>query len=117
MSEPDTHASTPNTAAANAEPPIVKVVQDIPVVFVDGVTQHITAPGISKFYLYRSDANPKDPTSFSNLAVIQVIMPAIGFADMVAFFEHRLKVMVQRGDLSQAVVDERRDSYSKMPIV
>jgi hypothetical protein len=44
-------------------------------------------------------------------------MPAIGFADMVAFFEHRLKVMVQRGDLSQAVVDERRDSYSKMPIV
>jgi hypothetical protein len=46
MSEPDTHASTPNTAAANAEPPIVKVVQDIPVVFVDGVTQHITAPGI-----------------------------------------------------------------------
>jgi hypothetical protein len=115
MSEPDATASTPQVAVADVVS-LVKVVQDIPAIFVDGVMNHVTAPGISKFYLYRSDINPKDPNSFSNSNIIQVIMPATGFADMVAFFEHRLKVMVKRGDLSEAVVDARRDFYGKMPI-
>lgn len=116
MSEPDTNASTLQRAAADVVPS-VKVVQDIPAIFVDGVTNHVTAPGISKFYLYRSDVNPNDPNSFSFSNIVQVVMPATGFADMVAFFEHRLKVMVKRGDLSQTVIDERRDLYGKLPIV
>jgi hypothetical protein len=116
MTEPDTNASTRKPAATNAEPPVVKIIQDIPVVFVDGVMQHVTAPGVSKFYLFRSDANPKDPTSFSNTAVLQVVIPPTGFVDMVAFFEHRLKAMIQRGDISQGIIDERREFYSKWPI-
>lgn len=116
MPEPDTNVPPLQPVPVTTEPTTVKVVQDIPVVFADGVLQHVTSPNVSKFYLHRSDVNPKDPNSFSNFPVIQVIMPNTGFADMVAFLEHRLKVMLHRGDISQAVIDERRDFYSKYPI-
>jgi hypothetical protein len=43
-------------------------------------------------------------------------MPATAFADMVAFFEHRLRVMVARGNIPQEIIDERREFYGKYPV-
>ena len=116
MSETDQKAPTPLTMAMPLTPTPVKLIADVPVVFVDGVLQHTTAPGIARFYLYRTDGNPQDPSQFINTPVIQIVMPATGFADMLAFFEHRAKIAVHRGDLDQKVLDDRREHYSKFQV-
>jgi hypothetical protein len=36
----------------------VRAIQDPPVIFCDGVLSQSFAPGISKFYLFRTDASP-----------------------------------------------------------
>jgi hypothetical protein len=46
MSEPESQQGTAPTI------PVVSVVQDVPVIFVDGVTSQAFAPSISKFYLH-----------------------------------------------------------------
>ena len=86
--------------------PTVKVVQDVPVLFADGVMSQAYAPGVSKFYLYRTDSAP-DVTSHpaQNIPVLQVVMPARGFAALVHFFQHRLKLMIDEGAITKAEVD------------
>lgn len=92
----------------------VKIVSDIPTIFADGVVNQIMGPGISKFYFFRNDAILGTINTYQPVGVAQMVMPAYGFVDMVAFFEHRLKVMLNAGNITQAMVDERREFYSKL---
>jgi hypothetical protein len=38
-------------------------------------------------------------------------MPAEGFVQMVAFFEHRVEMMVEQGVVSQGSVDKAREHW------
>jgi hypothetical protein len=116
MSETDKNIPTPLTVATPQGPALVKLVTDVPVIFADGVSQHSTGPGTARFYLYRTEVNPQNANQSTVTPVIQIVMPAVGFADMLAFFELRAKVAVHRGDLDQKVLDARREHYSKFPV-
>jgi hypothetical protein len=91
--------------AAPAGIPTVKIAQDVPVVFTDGVMSHAHGPGIAKFYLYRADPSPDALEPAKNIPIAQLIMTARGFAAMLHFLEHRLKIMIADGAISQAEVD------------
>jgi hypothetical protein len=84
----------------------VRVVGDIPVVFSDGVMSHSYIRGVSKYYLYRTDSSPDVSDGPKNIVVAQVVMSATGFAGMLHFFQHRLKLMIDDGAISQAEVDQ-----------
>lgn len=91
--------------APSPETQNVKVVPDIPVFFADGVLSHAYAPGISKFYFYRTNSDPLLALPNRNVVVAQCIMQAEGFARTVHFFNYRLKLMVRDGAISQEAVD------------
>src|SRR5262245_9442289 len=93
------------SATVPAGIPNVKIVQDIPVVFADGVMSQSYIAGIAKFYFYRTDSSPDLSGPNVNHPVVQVVMPAQGFAQMLHFFQHRLKTMIAEGAISQEVVD------------
>jgi hypothetical protein len=97
--------------AAPAPIPAVKIVPDIPAIFADGAISQNWGPGISKFYLGRLDADPAAQKDGTSVPVAQIIMPAEGFVHMVAFFEHRLKTMVERGVVSQDLIDKAREHW------
>jgi hypothetical protein len=84
----------------------VRVVPDIPVIFSDGVMSHSFVQGVAKFYLYRTDSSPNVVDGMQNVPVVQVIMSAQGFAGMLHFFQHRLRLMIQEGAISQEMVDK-----------
>ena len=94
----------------------VKLAADTPVIFADGIANQVRGPGISKFHFYRQDAVMGDGKSFQKVEVLQVIMPAAGFVDMIAFFEHRLRTMVKHGIVTQEQIDERRKYYDAYPV-
>jgi hypothetical protein len=91
--------------------PAVKIVPDVPAIFADGAISQNWGPGISKFYLGRIDADPSAQKEATSTPVAQVIMPAEGFVYMVAFFEHRVKMMVENGIISQDLVDKSRELW------
>jgi hypothetical protein len=62
--------------------------------------------GVSKFYLYRTDNDPDVTKGAKNVPVVQVVMSAQGFAGMLHFFQHRLKMMVRDGAISQDAVNK-----------
>jgi hypothetical protein len=97
-------ATDDNSGVLPVQP--VRAIQDPPVVFCDGVMSHSFAPGISKFYLYRTDASPDVSEGNKNIPVLQIVMSASGFAGMLHFFNHRLALMVRDGVISQEAVDE-----------
>lgn len=106
------------TAAAATAPPIipsVRLIQDIPVLFADGVMSQSFIPGISKFFLYRADASANVSEPPKNTPVVQIVMPASGFAAMTHFFEHRLKLMIDDGAISQAEVDRIKQFVYENP--
>jgi hypothetical protein len=88
------------------DPTPVRIVPDVPFFFSDGVASHSFAPGISKFYFYRSDVSPLGAMTNSNVVVAQAIMSAEAFARSLHFLNHRLKMMVKAGAISQDTVDE-----------
>lgn len=87
------------------EVPAVRIVVDIPIVFADGVISHSYAPGIAKFFLYRNNSDPFVSVPNKNVIVAQVVMQAEGFAKAVHFFNHRLKLMVRDGSISQEAME------------
>jgi hypothetical protein len=101
--------------SAPASIPTVRVVQDIPVVFADGVMSQAYGQGIAKFYLYRTDASPNASELPKNVPFLQVVMPAHGFAVMLHFFEHRLKLMINDQTISQEAVDEIKKTVYSAP--
>jgi hypothetical protein len=104
----DANASAPASVAI----PAVKIVPDIPVIFADGAVSQNWGPGITKFYLGRLDADPEAKKEPSSVPVVQIIMPTEGFVQMVAFFEHRLKTMVEQGIVSQGSLDKAREYWA-----
>jgi hypothetical protein len=90
----------------SADPTPVRIVPDVPFFFSDGITSHSFAPGISKFYFFRTDASPLGVAESKNVVVAQAIMSAEAFARSLHFLNHRLKMMVKAGAITQQEVDE-----------
>lgn len=108
----------PNEAQAvdvplTAEPALVKIVPEIPVIFADTAASHSYGPGIAKFYLMRFDSDPWGRPESKMTPVAQVIMPAEGFLGLFTFFEQRLKTMVAQGILTQAQVEASREFWAE----
>ncbi len=94
----------------------VRILQDVPVIFVDGVVSQSFAPGVVKFYFSRVDSDPfLRPEGARNVVNLQVVMPTDSFVRMVAFFEHRLKMMAGSNDVSQATIDAARQFWIDNP--
>jgi hypothetical protein len=89
-------------------PTEVKVVADTPVMFADGVFNQTFAPGIAKFTLFRTDLGPQTPPEPVAVKVAQIVMPADGFAALVAFFEARLEIMIDEGIISRETLNKTR---------
>jgi hypothetical protein len=115
-SQGPTSAPMPSSPTQGLAPTPVRLVSDIPVVYADGITNHVIGPGISKFYLHRSDATPRNPNEYNQVTVVQIIMPSTGLVDMVAFLEHRLRSMVKNEQITQEYIDERRAFYMNYPV-
>lgn len=78
----------------------------IPLVFVDGVTTHWHSPsGVVKYYLARSEPDPRAEQPSNDVPVLQIVMPIGGFVSMVAFFNHRLKSMLNAKVVTQEQID------------
>lgn len=90
----------------------VRVVPEIPAFFADGVISQSWGPGISKFYLGRIDSDPNATGEAKTVPVAQVIMPADGFVNLVTFFEHRLKTMIEKGIVTQEAVEKSRRGWA-----
>jgi len=90
--------------------PAVKVVQDVPVIYADGIASHANSPKISKFYFFRIDPDPNGASPGKPTFVSQVVMPMDGFLQMWAFIEHRLKLMIKAGAISKADIGAARAS-------
>jgi hypothetical protein len=71
-------------------------------------------PGVSKFYLSRVDSAPEPGLGGGNKIVplVQIVMPAEGFVHMVAFFEMRLKMMVENKIITKEMIDRARKLYA-----
>jgi hypothetical protein len=91
---------------------LVRTIDAVPVIYADGILNQVRAPGISKFHFFRDDAVVGDSSQYTKVEVLQIIMPVNGFVDMLAFFEHRLKLMIEKGQTTQEFVDSRRNFYS-----
>jgi hypothetical protein len=104
----------PQGGSVSGEIPSIKVVQDIPVIFADGVLSQAFGPNISKFYLSRTDSAPQPgPGAENKIApLVQIVMPTEGFILMVAFFEMRLKMMVDSNNITQEMIDKARKFYA-----
>ena len=102
-------SETPVPSAAGGIPS-VKVIQDIPVLFADGVLSHAYGPGVAKFYFYRTDSSPDPLEGTKNVPVLQIVMPAHGFAALVHFFQHRLNLMIQNGAISAEAVNKIKET-------
>ncbi len=83
--------------------------------YVDAILSQIMAPNISKMLFHRFESSPTEINTYVKRPVIELVMPANHFADLVAFLEHRLRLMVKNGYVSQGTVDERRKLYSTFP--
>jgi hypothetical protein len=90
----------------------VRIVQEIPVIFIDGVASHFFGLGTSKFYLGRFDPDPNAKAVPKLVNILQVVMTTDGFAHLVTFLEHRLQVIVKEGAITQQRVDEIRQGLS-----
>jgi hypothetical protein len=101
MAEEDAKPAFETTAI-----PVVKIAPEIPAIFADGVISQAFAPGITKFFFYRTDTGPIIAEGDKTIPVAQIIMPAEGFAAMVHFLQHRLKLMIEHGAISQEAVDK-----------
>jgi hypothetical protein len=100
--------------SVSGEIPSVKVVQDLPLIFADGVLSQAWGANLSKFYLSRIDSDPQPGLGPGNKVVplVQIVMPIDGFVQMVAFFEMRLRMMVNNKVITQDMIDKARQLYA-----
>jgi hypothetical protein len=94
-----------NQNSTSVIPASVRIVPEIPIFFADGIASHSFASGISKFYFYRTDSDALAPVDNVNVPVAQAVMSAEGFAKALHFLNHRLKLMIRAGAISQEAVD------------
>jgi hypothetical protein len=96
-----------------SEPDIttVRIAQEIPIIFIDGVHSHSFAFGVSKLLLSRWDPTPGGGLN-KETVVVQIVMPTENFVKSVAFLEHRLRFMIQSKAITQEQVDEARKFWA-----
>lgn len=70
---------------------------------------------ISKIYLNRIDVDPNASGPPKVVQVVQLVMPNDSFIAMTAFFEHRLKVMVNAKAITQEAIDKARQFWIDNP--
>ena len=91
--------------------PSIRALEGVPVIYADGIFNQVRALGVSKMHFFRDDAVLGDVSSYTKVEVLQLIIPAVGFTEMVAFLEHRLKLMIEKGQASQQDYDTRKKFY------
>jgi hypothetical protein len=107
--------NTQKAQAAAPGIPSVRIVQDVPVIFCDGVASQSYGFGVTKMYLSRFDPDPAARNRPTETMVMQLVMPTDAFVMTVAFLEHRLKNMIAEKAVSQDQVDKARDYWVKNP--
>src|SRR5262245_46697378 len=63
----------------------------LPTVFADGVVNVAPSASVIRFYLYRADPEQTGKGEYQNQAVVQIVMPVLGFVQMATFFEKAVK--------------------------
>ena len=86
---------------------------NFPTLFADGVLSMTHGRGVVKFYFHRIDPEMFARGANNTLPIAQVVMPAIGFAQMAAFFRRRIEMMIRDGTISEE--QERAISGSEPP--
>lgn len=87
---------------------------EVPTIYADGVTSLV--PGnIVKFYLARIEPNFESTNPNSTQVCAQIVMPIVGFVQLVGFFERNLKLMIKNGTMTQALADELLAPYRDDP--
>jgi hypothetical protein len=94
----------------------VKTVQDIPVIFADGIMSQAWTQNLSKFYLVRYDSDPLAQSGNSQKIVAQIVMPNDGFVMAFAFLEHRLKTMIESGAITHESLEKSRQFWLKSQV-
>lgn len=84
-----------------------------PSLFADGVTSHVNAMGISKFYFYRIDPNMHGRGGSVLNPVFSVNMPTHGFIDMAAFFYTRVLALIEDDTTARAQWEESVEANEK----
>jgi hypothetical protein len=87
----------------------------VPIVFADAALSHVSAGGITKFFLSRVDPNAYGRGGAIVNPALQIVMPTIGFLQMAAFFEQRIQALLKSGEVTQQQVDEARALAAKSP--
>lgn len=77
-------------------------------VAIDYVPSISFGPGTVKFYMCRVDSELYARGDTSVVPVVQIVMPNVGFAHMVVFFEKQLEGMIARGLIEATAVDDMR---------
>jgi hypothetical protein len=90
----------------------VRTVGEVPVIYADGIRNQIRSNGISKMHFFRDDSVAGKVSEYTKVEVLQLIMPALGFAEMVAFLEHRLNMMIESGQVNRTQYEERKKFYA-----
>jgi hypothetical protein len=78
------------------------------VAFADGVTNFAHSKSIVKFYLYRTDPSVDASGPYENNIVAQIVMPLDGFVRTALFLNRGIELLVSKGAMSQADVDQLR---------
>jgi hypothetical protein len=91
--------------------PIVRIAQEIPVIFVDGVSSQSYAFGVTKLYFSRFDPDPAAVGGSKETHVMQIVMPTENFVSTFAFLEHRLKNMIETGAVKEDQLEAARNYW------
>ena len=101
--------SQPQVVASSTN---VKIVQETPVIFADGIASHAWTQNLSKFYLVRFNSDPLAKSlNTTETFVAQIVMPNDGLVMAFAFLEHRLKVMLDSGSITKESLDKARQFW------
>lgn len=101
--------------APKAEIPSVRIVQDVPIIFIDTIGSQSFGFGVTKMYLHRYDPDPTLVGPSKDVVIAQVVMPTENFVRTVAFLNFRLMQMLQFGAVTQAQIDEANQFWRDNP--
>jgi hypothetical protein len=88
---------------------------EVPTIYADGVTSLVPGSQIVKFYLARIEPNFEASSPNSTQVCAQIVMPIVGFVQLVGFFENAIGRMIKTEALSQTQVDELMAKYRDDP--
>ena len=104
---------TDASGAPPAAPIKVRIVQDIPLFYAEGVSGHSYGSGVSRFQLIRAEPDPEGGPP--RPVYTDIVMPIEAFVQMWVFFEHRLKTMVNDGTVTRDQINRTRAHVQTLP--